>query len=105
MITEFKTRVNVPQVADLEIAVRLFYTRNELSTSDICNIFGCSTTTARRLKARGREQMQKDDVPTWNEQCVNTESAFRAWGLDINKIKRNLEQLRRLNLIGEGAAQ
>lgn len=102
----YETLVNVPAVADLETALQLYYTRNELSTADICLLFGCSPTTARRLKKRGREQMAKENTPTWNPNCVNTEAAFRSWGLDVAKIKRNLEQLRKLNLaVNGGAAQ
>lgn len=105
MATEYKTLVNVPAVANLEIALQLYYTRNELSTADIRVIFSCSSTTASRLKKRGREQMELDKVPTWNPNCVNTEAAFRSWGLDIAKIKRNLETLRRLNLLSGGDEQ
>lgn len=98
MATEYKTLVNVPAVADLEIALQLYYKRNELSTADICVIFKCSSPMARLLKQRGREQMEMDKVPTWNPNYVNTEAAFRSWGLDVTKMQRNLERLRRLNL-------
>lgn len=101
MKSDYQTLVNVPAVADLEVALRLYYTRNELSTADICTIFRCSGKTAYRLKCRGREQMERDNVPTWNQNCVNTEAAFRAWGLDITKIEHSLKTLRRLNLTKE----
>lgn len=104
-MTEYKTIVNVPAVADLETALQIYYTRNELSTADICTIFGCSSTTARRLKNRGREQMEREDTPMWNPNCVNTEAAFRSWGLDAEKLKRNLERLRKLKLAVNGGAE
>ena len=101
MQTTYQTRVNVPQVADLETAVRLYYSKNELAPADIRAIFGCSTSTARLLRIRGREQMQIDGVPTWNPSYVNTVSAFKSWGLDIEKIERGLKVLRRMKLLPE----
>lgn len=98
METEYRTRVNVPQVADLEVAVELYYSKNELSPADICRLFGCCHSTARLLRRRGREQMEIDHVPTWNPKYVNTEAAYQSWGLDIKKLEAGLSRLRRLKL-------
>lgn len=98
---EYKTRVRVPQVQNLGFAIRLYYEKVELSVADIVHLFGCAQPTARKLRLRGREEMASSDTPSWNEQNVNTECAYRAWGLDIEKMERNLQRLRRLKLSGE----
>ena len=46
--------VNVPTNINTDAAVTLYYTCNELSTSDIMSIFDCSETTARKLKKAAR---------------------------------------------------
>lgn len=97
-MTEYQTRVNVPQVRDLEAAVELYYSKNELAPADIRRMFGCCNKTARLLRLRGREQMEIDQVPTWNPNYVNTEAAFVSWGLDIEKLKKGLSTLRRMKL-------
>lgn len=88
----------IPQIANLETAIRLYYERVELSSKDIESIFGCSITTVTKLKCLAHEQMDKDDVPNWNARNVNTEAAFKAWGLDIGTLERNLLKLRKLKL-------
>jgi len=91
-------RVRVPQIVDIETAVRLYYERVEFSTSDIKVLFNVSDTTARKLKAKGFEQQRTDGVPSWNATCVYVNSAFKAWGLDINDLEARLQKLRRLKL-------
>ena len=98
----YQTQVNVPQVQDLAAAVELFYKKNELGTEDVMRIFGCSRSTAGRLKNRAREQMRMDEVPSWNQQMVNTEAGFRSWGLDIGKMEKSLARLKRLGLAMTG---
>lgn len=96
---EYVTRVRVPQVQSLGLAIRLYYEKVELSVADIVELFGCTRPTARKLRLRGREEMEASGTPTWNEQNVNTECAFRAWGLDIEKMEHSLQRLRRLKLV------
>lgn len=95
---EYQTRVRVPQVRDLAAAIRTYYAQTELSVSDIMAIFGCAQPTARKLRQRGREEMASAGVPSWNERNVNTECAFRSWGLDISQMERSLQRLRKLKL-------
>jgi hypothetical protein len=100
-MSEYTTRCNVPQVRDLAKAVEMYYTRHELAPADIRTLFGCSASTAQKLRRRGKEQMAMDGVPAWNDQYVNTACAFRSWGLEIEKLEQGLRALRRLKLIGE----
>ena len=92
------TTVRVPQVQDLETAIRLYYARNELSTADIKGLFGCSSSTVAKLKRLAKERMLEEHTISWNAQYVNTEAAWRAWGLDITKMEQGLRRLRQLKL-------
>ena len=90
--------VRVPQIQDIETAIRLYYERIELSNSDIAALFGCSRATAIKLKRLGKEQMDADEIPNWNALHVNTRSAFKAWGMDIADLEQRLKRLRQLKL-------
>ena len=97
--------VRTPQIADIETAVRIYYEKIELSSKDIQELFpgakGASTIT--RLKGKARERMAEEGALVYNSRCVNTEVAFRAWGLDIEDLEKRLAKLRRLKLHKEGA--
>lgn len=96
-------RVRVPQARDLETALRLYYERLELSNKDIQLLFGVAPSTVSRLKVMVREAQERDGVQCWNATHVNTEAAYKAWGLDIQRLERNYKRLQSLRLKPEGA--
>lgn len=96
-------RVRVPQVRNIEAALRLYYERLELSNKDIQGLFGVAPSTISRLKALVREAQERDGIQCWNINHVNTEAAYKAWGLDIQKMERNYKRLQSLRLKPEGA--
>ena len=99
-MSEYQTRCNVPQVRDLAKAVEIYYTKHEMATADIRALFGCSASTAQKLRRRGKEQMAMDGVPAWNDQYVNTACAYRSWGIEVRELENRLGALRRLRLNG-----
>lgn len=96
-------RVRVPQVRNIEAALRLYYERLELSNKDIKDLFETSAGTVYRLKALAKEEMDAMGIPCWNATHVNTEAAYKAWGLDVQKMERNYKRLQSLRLKPEGA--
>lgn len=94
----YQTVINIPQVRDIETAVRLYYEQKEIGIRDICLIFGCGKSTANKLKKRGVEEMQKSGEPAWNTHFVNTRCAYRSWGLDIAELERGMRTMRKLRL-------
>lgn len=91
--------VRIPMIRSLETALRLYYTRIELCNRDILELFGdLSTATVSRLKSKAREQMAADGVPSWSGFGVNTQSAYRSWGIDIDNIEARYTKLKELNL-------
>lgn len=86
--------VRIPQITSIETAIRLYYERIELTNSDIRELFGkISSATVTKLKKAARQVMQDNDTPIWNAQCVNTEDAYHAWGLDITSLERRYKKL------------
>ena len=94
MTITYNTIVNVPRLADPALAVRLWYEQVEIGTQDICEIFGCSSGTAVKLKRRAREQMDLDDVPGFNSRTVNVVCAYKSWGLDVKRLEAGLNRPR-----------
>ncbi|MCM1168144.1 MAG: hypothetical protein NC401_19340 [Ruminococcus sp.] len=89
--------LRIPQITSLEIAIRLYYERTELTNTDIEMLFGKhSSSTIARLKKLAKEKMRENNVPCWNEQRVNTEAAYEAWGLSIKDLERRYEKLKQL---------
>lgn len=93
--------VNVPTSVNVDTAVTLYYSKTEITTRDICAIFGCCKTTANLLKKQAREAQINDGVPFYNARAVNVETAFRAWGLDIKRLER-AQKRPKLRLGAEG---
>ena len=50
-----------------------------------------------------REAQERDGIQCWNINHVNTEAAYKAWGIDIQKLERNYKRLQSLRLKPEGA--
>ena len=40
--------------------------------------------------------MKEQNQPLWNNKTVNTDSAYQAWGLDVNDLERRYARLKRM---------
>lgn len=94
----YETIVNVPPVADIGAALRTYYEKRELTISDIMELFGVGRSKAARLKQRALEEQRRDGRPLWNGRAVNTECAYRSWGIEVRELENRLGALRRLRL-------
>lgn len=94
-----KTLVNIPQLTSIETAIDLYYSRLELSNSDIVRLFGSiGAETIIRLKDAAKETMNDEGIYLLNPRYVNTTCAYKAWGIDITDLERRLIRLQELNL-------
>lgn len=85
------------QPADVELAVRLYYERIELTNKDIRKLFDIkSSTTVAKLKRIAIEAMVEKGQTPFSAYGVNTETAYEAWKLDINDLERRLAKLKKL---------
>lgn len=81
---------------NIESAVELYYRCTELGIKEIEQIFGCKESKARSFKVIAHEQMVKDGVKVWNARNVDTESAYKAWGIDVPALEKRLTHLHRI---------
>ena len=81
------------QPADLKMIVLLYYEKTELSNVDIEKLFNCSKSTAQKLKKRALEKQKEVGRITFCPTSVDTECAFEAWNIDIEKCEQKLKRL------------
>ena len=91
--------VRVPQIVSVGNALKLYYTKRELRNADLKLLFGAiGSARIVKLKELARDAMRDKDVPTLDNQAVNTNCAYEAWGIDVNELEKNYSKLRRLGL-------
>ena len=91
--------MNIPQITDIDTAILIFYRYPEISTKEIIQLFNkCSKSTVSRLKKLAYRQMIEDEKYTLGMYKINTESAYRAWGIDVEDLEKRRSKLNRLGL-------
>lgn len=90
-------------IKDLKTCLRIFYTYPEIGNSEIMQLFGVGSGTATNLKKPVRIEQIKENVMVLDKHCVNTEVAFKVWGIDVDDIERRVKKLEKLGLYGEAA--
>ena len=81
---------------NIEKAVETYYSKFELSSKDIMDLLECSRTSAAALKKTAYKQQIEDGRKTFFASNVNTESAYKSWGLDIGEIEKKYRKLKSL---------
>ena len=85
-------------VKDLKICLKIYYTCPELGSDEIKELFGVSDGVASSMKKPVRKKQIEDGVMVLDKYCVNTELAFKVWGIDIEDIERRVKKLEKLGL-------
>ncbi len=92
--------VRIPAIRDMEAAIRIYYEKPLLFNKDIKELFGdISQVTVLKLKTAARDRMREKGIPDWNARAADTETAYQAWGLDIQDLEKRLYKLRKLGLL------
>lgn len=95
-------RVRVPQVADVDTAIRLYYSKTEIGNADIRQLFGnLGQARISKLKQLVISKMRERDTVRYNALCVNTEVAYDVWGINIDRLTAGRKKLQQLGLGGE----
>ncbi len=81
---------------DVSNAVKIYYSRIELSNADIESLFGCATSTAVRLKKKVQKRMVEKQRFSLSPTCVPTDLAYEVWGLDIANLEYRYKRLQML---------
>lgn len=94
-----------PAIQNFEKALFIYYSKYELRTKDILELFGnIGSATATRLKRQAKEYAKANGVQEINAASVDTKAAFRAWGIDIKDIESRYHKLKNLGLYSQDEA-
>lgn len=86
---------NIPRIDNILKVIKTYYGKLELGTSDIAELFNIGKNKALRLKRAVQEYMIANELPIINANYVDTEEAFKVWGIDINKLEKRYEKLKK----------
>lgn len=90
----------IPKISDLKTAVRIYYEYPELGNKEISELFEpISSSTITKLKHIAFERAQEYGIKTNYLYTVNTDNAYKAWGLDIDDLIMRLNTLKSLNML------
>lgn len=90
----------VPKISSIETALYIFNANDTLGNSEISELFDIkSRATIGNLKRMAFDLMEKRGVPQTNPVLVDTDTAYDAWGLDVNVMEKKLKKLMSLKLM------
>lgn len=79
---------------DAETALRIYYDHPlEIGSEEIRELFGVKAgSTIARIKKEVRNAQAEEKTLTWNPANVDTDTAYRIWGLNVEKLERSLKR-------------
>ena len=91
--------MSIPPITSIGSALSVYYSHAELGNKEIKKLFGkLSPTTVAKLKRIVKDEMWKSGVASFGSYTVNTEVAYRVWGIDVDALERRLQKLRELQI-------
>lgn len=82
---------------NIEKLARTYYEKTELGNKDIQELFGgISISTVKSLKQPVVEEMIKNGIHTFRPYNIDTITAYKVWGFEIDKIIEKLTALKKL---------
>ena len=91
--------INIPQITDIDTAINIYYRYPEISAKEITQLFRRhSKSTINRLKKLAQKQMTEDDIYTYGMYKINTECAYKSWGIDVEDLEKRRIKLQKLGL-------
>ena len=95
--------MKVKQISDIDTALYIYYRYPEIGNKEIKLLFGSlgETSLTKYKKAVLAEQV-KQDVKTSQLYTVNTEIAYKVWGIDVADLEKRREKLDKLKLMEQG---
>lgn len=86
------------KINNIEDALEIYYSYQELGTAEIARLFGCGRSAALKLKKIALEEQARQEKLTFSDSCVNTKCAYDAWHIDVADMERRVMKLRKLRL-------
>lgn len=81
---------------DPETALKLYYTHTEINSAEIKQLFSCAGATATKLKQQVQKEMAKCKIRTWIPGNIDVKTAYEVWGIDVNRLEKQLVKLNKL---------
>lgn len=91
--------MKVKRIADIDTALYIYYRYPEISNKEIKELFGGlgSAALTKYKKAVQGEQI-KQNVKTSQLYTINTEVAYKVWGIDVAELEKRRDKLKKLGL-------
>ncbi|MCI8589710.1 MAG: hypothetical protein HFE77_03250 [Clostridiales bacterium] len=90
-------KTKIRPVKNMETALYIYWNYPEIGNKEIAALFGLSgTATLARYKKIARQRMDEKGVECRGFACVDTATAFEAWGIDVGDLENRLIKIQRL---------
>ena len=91
--------MNIPQIINIDNALRIYYSHSEIGNKEIVLLFGrLSSATTAKLKKLARTEMMNKNKNSYGMYKVNTCIAYDVWGIDVEDLERRRSKLKDLGL-------
>ena len=98
-----KDKVKKVMIADVKTALEIYSKYGELSNNEIKILYNNNAkSTVARLMREAKAQMKKDGKISSRSYLVDTESAYKAWNIDVKRLERLFNMQKRLGFTTEG---
>ena len=88
------------QIQSINTALKIYYEYPEIGNKEITALFGnMSSSTMTQMKRAAKEHMIENDIKTYVPNTVNTEIAFKVWGIDIEDLEKRRSKIIKLGLV------
>ena len=93
--------MKVKPITSVETALRIYYEYPEIGNKQLIELFGEKTSgaTFAKYKRAALEEQMKDGVFTANVNTVNTEIAYKVWGIDVEDLEKRYRKLLKLGFL------
>ncbi len=93
--------MKVKQISDIDTALYIYYRYPEIGNKEIKKLFGgLGGSAIANYKRAVMEEQAAQNIKTSQLYTVDTETAFKVWGIDILKLEKRRDKLRKLGLDG-----
>ena len=91
--------MNIPQIANIETALEIYYKKSEIGNREISILFGrLSSATICRLKKAVKAEMLKRNICSYSAYKVSTVVAFEVFHINVTDLEKRRDKLKELNL-------
>jgi hypothetical protein len=89
--------MNQPNV---KVALRIYFEKPRIGTKEIRELFSpIGTSKITELKNKAREIMKQRDIPPFDAYTIDTDCAYKAWGLDPVELEKRYQKLKKLEFL------